>query len=146
MNGHAKSNRVCSRRHFVQSNTFGLGATALTWLLKKDGLLAAPAKPELETRDCATRCLIARRLVERGVRFVQIINDGQSWDQRSGLVQALPELCARSDQPTAAFVADLKGRGVLDSTLVHWGDEMGRLPVIQAMPNRRVPIFSNKPS
>lgn len=83
------------------------------------------------TRDYATRCLIARRLVERGVRFVQIINNGQSWDQHSGLVKALPELCAKSDQPTAALVADLKARGLLDSTLVHWGGEMGRLPVIQ---------------
>lgn len=83
------------------------------------------------TRDYGTRCLIARRLVERGVRFVQIINNGQSWDQHSGLVRALPDLCAKSDQPTSALVADLKGRGLLDSTLVHWGGEMGRLPVIQ---------------
>ncbi|MBL9166527.1 MAG: DUF1501 domain-containing protein [Verrucomicrobiales bacterium] len=83
------------------------------------------------TRDYGTRCLIARRLVERGVRFVQIINNGQSWDQHSGLVKALPDLCARSDRPTAALVADLKSRGLLDTTLVHWGGEMGRLPVIQ---------------
>lgn len=83
------------------------------------------------TRDYGTRCLIARRLVERGVRFVQIINNGQSWDHHSGIVKALPELCARSDQPTAALLKDLKARGLLDSTLVHWGGEMGRLPVIQ---------------
>lgn len=83
------------------------------------------------TRDYGSRCLIARRLVERGVRFVQIINNGQSWDQHSALVTALPNLCARSDQPTAALIKDLKARGLLDSTLVHWGGEMGRLPVIQ---------------
>ncbi len=83
------------------------------------------------TRDYATRCLIARRLIERGVRFVQIINNGQSWDHHSGLPKALPDLCARTDQPTAALVKDLKARGLLDSTLVHWGGEMGRLPVIQ---------------
>ncbi len=83
------------------------------------------------TRDYATRCLIARRLVERGVRFVQIINNGQSWDHHGGLPKALPDLCARTDQPTSALVKDLKARGLLDSTLVHWGGEMGRLPVIQ---------------
>ena len=83
------------------------------------------------TRDYGTRCLIARRLVERGVRFVQIINNGQSWDQHSGLIKALPDLCKKSDQPVAALIRDLKSRGLLDSTLVHWGGEMGRLPVIQ---------------
>jgi hypothetical protein len=83
------------------------------------------------TRDYGTRCLMARRLVERGVRFVQIINNGQSWDHHSGIAKALPDLCARSDQPVAALIHDLKARGLLDSTLVHWGGEMGRLPVIQ---------------
>jgi hypothetical protein len=83
------------------------------------------------TRDYGMRCLIARRLVERGVRFVQIINNGQSWDHHSGILKALPDVCARSDQPVAALIKDLKSRGLLDSTLVHWGGEMGRLPVIQ---------------
>ena len=83
------------------------------------------------TRDYGTRCLIARRLIERGVRFVQIVNNGQSWDHHSGITKALPDLCARTDQPVAALVIDLKSRGLLDSTLVHWGGEMGRLPVIQ---------------
>jgi len=83
------------------------------------------------TRDYGTRCLIARRLVERGVRFVQIVNNGQSWDHHSGIVKALPDKCARSDRPVAALIKDLKSRGLLDSTLVHWGGEMGRLPVIQ---------------
>lgn len=83
------------------------------------------------TRDYGTRCLIARRLVERGVRFVQVINNGQSWDHHSGIVKALPDLCGKSDQPVAALIHDLKSRGLLDSTLVHWGGEMGRLPVMQ---------------
>ncbi len=83
------------------------------------------------TRDYGTRCLIARRLVERGVRFVQIVNNGQSWDHHSGIFHALPDKCARSDQPVAALIRDLKSRGLLDTTLVHWGGEMGRLPVIQ---------------
>jgi hypothetical protein len=83
------------------------------------------------TRDYATRCIIARRLVERGVRYVQVLNSGQSWDQHSSLLSALPRNCAATDQPSAALILDLKQRGLLDSTVVHWGGEMGRLPVLQ---------------
>jgi hypothetical protein len=84
-----------------------------------------------KSRDYGTRCLIARRLVERGVRFVQILNPGQSWDHHGGILKALPSTCAEVDQPSAALVKDLKARGLLDSTVVFWGGEMGRLPVIQ---------------
>jgi hypothetical protein len=84
-----------------------------------------------KTRDYATRCIIARRLVERGVRYVQVLNAGQSWDQHSSLLSALPNNCGAVDQPSAALVTDLKQRGLLDSTVVHWGGEMGRLPVLQ---------------
>jgi hypothetical protein len=84
-----------------------------------------------KTRDYATRCIIARRLVERGVRYVQVLNAGQSWDQHSALITALPTNCGAVDQPSAALVTDLKQRGLLDSTVVHWGGEMGRLPVLQ---------------
>ena len=84
-----------------------------------------------ETHDYATRCIIARRLVERGVRFVQVLNSGQTWDQHGSLIAALPKNCAAIDQPCAALVPDLKQRGLLDSTVVHWGGEMGRLPVLQ---------------
>jgi hypothetical protein len=84
-----------------------------------------------KTRDYATRCLVARRLVERGVRFVQVLNSGQSWDQHGALRTALPANCLATDQPSAALVIDLKQRGLLDSTVVHWGGEMGRLPVLQ---------------
>ena len=83
------------------------------------------------TRDYGTRCLIARRLVERGVRFVQVINAGQSWDHHGAILGELPKRCAETDQPSAALVADLKQRGLLDTTVVHWGGEMGRLPVLQ---------------
>ena len=83
------------------------------------------------TRDYAERCLIARRLVERGVRFVQIYTGNQTWDHHGNIAKSLPAVCARTDQPAAALVADLKARGLLDTTLVHWGGEMGRLPVIQ---------------
>ncbi|XZE54194.1 DUF1501 domain-containing protein [Planctomycetaceae bacterium SH139] len=83
------------------------------------------------TRDYGTRCLIARRLVERGVRFVQIFNNGQSWDHHSSITTELPKRCQEIDRPAAALVQDLKRRGLLDTTLVHWGGEMGRLPTIQ---------------
>jgi hypothetical protein len=83
------------------------------------------------TRDFGSRCLIARRLVERGVRFVQIYTGTQQWDHHGGITKALPAACAKTDQPSAALVSDLKHRGLLDTTLVHWGGEMGRLPVVQ---------------
>ena len=84
-----------------------------------------------ETREYGTRCLIARRLVERGVRFVQLFHAGQPWDNHQSIGTALPAICRKTDQPAAALVFDLKQRGMLDSTLVHWGGEIGRLPVTQ---------------
>ncbi len=83
------------------------------------------------TRDYGSRCLIARRLVERGVRFVQVFTENQRWDHHNSIRSGLPTACRKVDQPSAALVADLKQRGLLDTTLVHWGGEMGRLPVIQ---------------
>jgi len=84
-----------------------------------------------DTKAWGERCLIARRLVERGVRFVQIPCGNQHWDHHGGIEKALPLRCKQSDRPTAALVKDLKQRGLLNTTLVHWGGEMGRLPVIQ---------------
>jgi hypothetical protein len=84
-----------------------------------------------ETRSYGTRCLIARRLVERGVRFVQLFLGGQPWDTHSAILRTLPAICRRTDQPVAALVKDLKQRGLLDSTIVHWGGEIGRLPVCE---------------
>ena len=84
-----------------------------------------------ETKEYGTRCLIARRLVERGVRFVQIHTGNQTWDHHGGIEKGLPAVCRRTDQPAAALVQDLKQRGMLDSTLVHGGGEMGRLPVVE---------------
>jgi hypothetical protein len=86
---------------------------------------------EAETKEYGTRCLIARRLVERGVRFVQLHTGNQTWDHHGGIEKSLPAVCRRTDQPAAALVQDLKQRGLLDTTLVHWGGEMGRLPVIE---------------
>ena len=84
-----------------------------------------------ETDEFGKRCLIARRLVERGVRFVQLFTKNQYWDHHGTLQTRLPASCKKVDVPAAALVNDLKQRGMLDSTVVHWGGEMGRLPVIQ---------------
>jgi len=83
------------------------------------------------TAEYGTRCLIARRLVERGVRFVQIFTRNQFWDHHGSIRGSLPKACQMTDKPSAALVSDLKSRGLLDTTVVHWGGEMGRLPVIQ---------------
>ena len=76
--------------------------------------------------------LMARRLVERGVRYVQCFHgDRQPWDSHNSLVPRLTQLCKDSDQPIAALLTDLKQRGLLDDTLVIWGGEMGRTPTVQ---------------
>jgi hypothetical protein len=77
----------------------------------------------------ANDCLLARRLVERGVRFVQIYHE--SWDQHSDLVKDITKNCKDTDQPCAALIQDLKQRGMLDDTLVIWGGEFGRTPMVQ---------------
>jgi hypothetical protein len=86
---------------------------------------------EEPTREYGTRCLIARRLVERGVRFVQLFVNGQIWDNHENIKSNLAFCCRRTDKPSAALVQDLKARGLLDTTLVHWGGEIGRLPVTE---------------
>ena len=89
-----------------------------------------------ETADYGRRCLLARRLVERGVRFVQLFLNGQPWDTHDKNAERLKGLCARTDQPSAALVKDLKQRGLLDSTVVLWTGEFGRLPVSQGKDGR----------
>ena len=84
-----------------------------------------------KTAEYGTRCLIARRLVERGVRCVQVFTQNQFWDHHGGILKALPASCQKVDRGSAALVKDLKQLGMLDTTVVHWGGEMGRLPVIQ---------------
>ena len=83
------------------------------------------------TSDYGSRCLIARRLVERGVRVVQLFTSNQQWDNHGSIRTSLPAVCKKTDKPCAALVADLKRLGLLDTTLVTWGGEMGRLPVVQ---------------
>jgi Protein of unknown function (DUF1501) len=81
----------------------------------------------------ANSCLMARRLVERGVRFVQIFHE--AWDHHGGLVSGLKQQCKVTDQPAAALLRDLKMRGLLDDTLVIWGGEFGRTPMVQGGTN-----------
>lgn len=77
----------------------------------------------------ANGCLLARRLVERGVRFVQVYyGNGQPWDTHSNHDKTVPKLCQTIDQPIASLLADLKQRGLLEDTLVMWGGEFGRTP------------------
>jgi hypothetical protein len=83
------------------------------------------------TASYGKRCLMARRLVERGVRLVQIYIEGQIWDNHNKIRQGLEYACAKTDRPAAALVRDLKERGLLDSTLLIWGGEFGRLPIAQ---------------
>jgi hypothetical protein len=80
----------------------------------------------------AANCLIARRLLERGTRFVQLMHAG--WDQHNNLFTQLEEQCRDTEGPSAALVLDLKERGLLDDTLVAWGGEFGRTPFGQGDP------------
>jgi hypothetical protein len=77
----------------------------------------------------ANNCLLARRLIERGVRFVELFHE--AWDQHGNLVADLKKNCKNTDQASAALVKDLKQRGLLDDTLVIWGGEFGRTPMVQ---------------
>jgi uncharacterized protein (DUF1501 family) len=80
---------------------------------------ATPGKPSF-----ANNCLLARRMVERGVRFIQLCH--RDWDHHGGLPSGLPVKCKETDQAAAALVTDLKQRGLLDDTIVIWGGEFGR--------------------
>jgi hypothetical protein len=89
------------------------------------------------TAEFGTRCLLARRLVEAGVRFVQLYcGDTNGWDAHSDVEGNHSKLCAQSDLPVAGLLTDLKARGLLDSTLVVWGGEFGRMPMSEGSNGR----------
>ena len=77
----------------------------------------------------ANNCLLARRLIERGVRFVQLYHE--AWDHHSEVVQGVRDQCGQTDRPAAALIKDLKQRGLLEDTLVIWGGEFGRTPMVE---------------
>jgi hypothetical protein len=85
---------------------------------------AEPGKPSF-----ANNCLLTRRLLERGVRFVQLFHE--AWDQHGNLKHDIKKNCEDTDRPSAALVRDLKQRGLLDDTIVIWGGEFGRTPMVQ---------------
>ncbi len=95
---------------------------------------------ETRTDDFGRKCLLARRLVERGVRFIQIYagtNTGDDWDNaHTDLIGSHNLMCGKTDKPIAALLTDLKGRGLLESTLVIWGGEFGRTPLSQGQNGR----------
>jgi len=86
-----------------------------------------PGKPSF-----ALNCLLARRLIERGVRFVQLFHEG--WDHHSEVYKGVKEQAEKTDQASAALIKDLKQRGLLDETLVLWGGEFGRTPMVETNP------------
>ena len=87
-----------------------------------------PGKPSF-----AMNCLLARRLIERGVRFVQLFHEG--WDHHSEVVKGVKEQTGKTDQASAALIRDLKQRGLLDDTIVLWGGEFGRTPMVESNPD-----------
>jgi hypothetical protein len=86
-----------------------------------------------ETRDYGSRCLLARRMLERGVRFVQVYSGNTNgWDAHSGVLKNHSEHCLKTDVPVAGLLSDLKQRGLWDDTLVVWGGEFGRMPMSES--------------
>lgn len=95
---------------------------------------------EKPTEEFGKRCLLARRLIERGVRFVQVWSGAggasNNWDNHTSIVKELPPMCLSTDQPVAALLNDLRERGLLDDTLVLWNTEFGRMPFSQGSEGR----------
>ncbi|MCE2863621.1 MAG: hypothetical protein RIR76_1132 [Verrucomicrobiota bacterium] len=92
-------------------------------------VLEAYGITDVKQSNYARNCLLARRLIERGVRFVQLFHE--AWDQHGDLTKAIKKNCEDTDRASAALVKDLKQRGLLDDTLVVWGGEFGRTPMVQ---------------
>jgi Protein of unknown function (DUF1501) len=88
------------------------------------------------TRPYGSRCLMARRLVERGVRYIQLFMAGQPWDTHANNIAGTRSCCDQTDLPVAGLLTDLAQRGLLDSTLVFWGGEFGRTPGAQGRDGR----------
>ncbi|MEM7234095.1 MAG: DUF1501 domain-containing protein [Planctomycetota bacterium] len=135
-----------NRRHAAERDESELEARIESYELAFRMQAAAPEAVDLSLESEATReqyglgdkatkeygraCLLARRLVERGVRFVQVYSGaGSRWDAHSGIEKNHTTLCRSMDRPVAALLQDLKDRGLLDETLVVWGGEFGRTPM-----------------
>lgn len=129
LNARIASYELAARMQLAASDALDLGQETVA----TQDLYGLDQEP---TDSYGRRCLIARRLVERGVRFVQLFLDFQPWDNHSGLEKGIKNCCARTDLPIAALLKDLRSRGLLDSTLVVWGGEFGRLPIAQGADGR----------
>jgi hypothetical protein len=105
----------------------GAGPELLDFSKESPATLDAYGVNQEATRGFGTNCLLARRMVERGVRYVMLMH--ASWDHHSGIVSGLKKNCGATDQPSAALLKDLNQRGLLDETLVVWGGEFGRTPM-----------------
>lgn len=110
---------------------------AFDWRHEPESIKSRYHGPDGKLSDFGMSCLLARRLVERGVRVVQVYyGDNQPWDTHSANDANHRRLCAKSDKPIAALLGDLKQRGLLDETLVLWGGEFGRTPASQGSNGR----------
>ncbi len=143
--------RMNERHHMVRADQHDLAARISTYELAYNMQAHAPEAVDLsqetqatramygldqgQTHDFGTRCLLARRLVERGVRFIQIYSGGghndDTWDAHGDLVANHGKFAKQTDQPIAGLLKDLKQRGLLDETLVIWGGEFGRQPTAE---------------
>ena len=137
--------RYLNEQHYVRTGDFEIASRIASYELAFRMQAAAPdlldfsneSPSTLEmygvnkepSRPFAINCLLARRMVERGVRFVQLFHS--SWDHHQDLNKNLKKNCTITDQPTAALLKDLKQRGLLENTLVVWGGEFGRTPVVE---------------
>jgi len=108
---------------------------AVDWAKESDETKSLYGIDQSKTRDFGVKCLLARRLVERGVRFIQVYSGGahndDNWDAHENLAKNHIFHAGRTDKPIAGLLADLKRRGLLDSTLVIWGGEFGRQPTAE---------------
>jgi hypothetical protein len=96
------------------------------------------------TAPYGRQCLLARRLVERGVRFVQILAPAphNTWDHHDKIYDKLPHICRQVDRPSAALIQDLKRRGLLKDTIVLWAGEFGRMPISQRGPAETIILMA----
>jgi hypothetical protein len=116
-------------RSYEMAHRMQSGAPEVMDLARESKATLAEYGAEPGKSSFANNCLLARRLVERGVRFVQLYHE--AWDQHGNLKKDLTKNCKDTDQASAALVQDLKRRGLLDDTLVIWGGEFGRTPMVQ---------------
>ncbi|HEU5118092.1 MAG TPA: DUF1501 domain-containing protein, partial [Isosphaeraceae bacterium] len=132
LEGHPEESELVGRiESFELAYRMQMEATDLVNLeTEPAGTRAMYGVDQKETRSFGSKCLLARRLVERGVRFVQVYSDGE-WDAHSDLNGNHKGHCRATDQPIHALLTDLKRTGLIDSTLVIWGGEFGRMPVSQ---------------